>query len=149
MCIPIFLGASAASAASAEIAGPGRFCGYSPIIDLKTGERVIPLQGGIHGGSFRWEGAFGALEVEGVGWASKPRGRVTQKRTTTGQTRFTERREGGKFTVAIWNRGHGAAYFSSPRPITPEQIQAIDRVYLFEEGEGPQGCNLRTIFSWE
>ena len=55
-----------------ELVGPGRFCGYSPIIDLQAGEKVVTLQGGIHGGSFLWEGPFGKLEVHGIGWASPP-----------------------------------------------------------------------------
>src|ERR1700761_8939023 len=59
-----------------DLVGPGRFCGYAPIIDLLPGEKVTTLQGGIHGGSFRWEGAFGSFEVMGIGWASQPEGQM-------------------------------------------------------------------------
>ncbi|WP_213980882.1 hypothetical protein [Sphingomonas sp. dw_22] len=132
-----------------ELNGPGRFCGYAPIIDLVAGERVVTLQGGIHGGTFRWEGAFGMLDVHGIGWASKPPGRIVARRAGKGPVRFGQRRVDGKYMVAIWNGRHGAAYFQSPRALTRAQLAAIDRVDLFEEGEEPQGCKLRTIFSWE
>lgn len=132
-----------------ELAGPGRFCGYSPIIDLRAGEKVFTLQGGIHGGSFRWEGSFGALEVHGIGWASRPAGRIVKAGTGHQPNRFAQRRTKTGYSVAIWNGAQGAAYFESPRPITREQLQAIDRVSLFQEGETPSGCKLRTVFSWE
>jgi hypothetical protein len=138
----------AGSASASELVGPARFCGYSPIIDLLPDERVITLQGGIHGGSFRWEGAFGSLEVDGVGWARRPPGRMARQATGRGHVRFEQRRSEGKYTVAIWNRAHAAAYFSSPRPLTRQQLAAIDRVDLFEEGQDPEGCDLRTIFVW-
>jgi hypothetical protein len=53
------------------------------------------------------------------------------------------------YSIAIWNGAQGAAYFESPRPITREQLHAIDRVVLFQEGQTPSGCKLRTVFSWE
>lgn len=62
----------ATPAAASVLEGPATFCGYSPIIDLLPGETVTTLQGGIHGGSFRWDGAFGSLIVHGVGWAGRP-----------------------------------------------------------------------------
>ena len=132
-----------------ELAGPGRFCGYSPIIDLQAGEKVVTLQGGIHGGSFQWEGPFGVLEVHGVGWASRPPGRIVKAGSGSRPNRFAQRRMKNGYSVAIWNGAQGAAYFESARPITREQLHAIDRVALFQEGQTPSGCKLRTIFSWE
>lgn len=140
---------SAAPAAAGELDGPARYCGYSPIIDLLPGERVETLAGGIHGGSFRWTGDFGSLSVYGIGWATKPKGAVALKRNAKGHVRYAPRKRGGEYAVAIWNRAHGAAYFSSPMPLTKAQLTAIDRVDLFNEGEDPNGCDLRTIFSWE
>ncbi len=138
---------SAAAAASLE--GPARFCGFSPIIDLMPGETITTLQGGIHGGRFRWNGEFGSLEVHGIGWASRPRGRLATEQTSTKPARFVQRRANGRYEIAIWNGRHGAAYFFSESRFTELQIEAIDRVMLFEEGETPEGCNLRTVFSWE
>jgi hypothetical protein len=129
--------------------GPGRFCGYSPIIDLLAGERVVTLTGGMHGGTFRWEGPFGVLEVAGIGWAARPPGRIERQPTSKGHARFQQRRNAGRYVIALWNRANGAAYFSSQRPLTRHQVAAIDRVDLFEEGQEPEGCKLRTVFSWE
>lgn len=134
---------------AAELVGPGRFCGYSPIIDLLPGERVTTLSGGIHAGSFRWSGDFGSLEVEGIGWASRPVGKLVTFPTGDRPAKFEQRRVEGGYQVAIWNGGNGAAYFHSPRPFNRKQVQAIDRVALYEEGQEPSGCDLRTIFFWE
>jgi hypothetical protein len=134
---------------ASELAGPARFCGYSPIIDLLPGEHVETLTGGMHGGTFRWTGNFGSLTVSGIGWASKPKGAIALERNAKGHVRFAQRKSDGNYVVAIWNRVHGAAYFSSPKPLTPAQLTAIDRVDLFNEGENPEGCELRAIFSWE
>lgn len=130
-------------------AGPGRFCGYSPIIDLVEGETIEPLEGGIHSGSFRWTGAFGTLEVSGVGWAGKPPGAALADKTGKGWTRFAEQGVKGHYQVAIWNGRQGAAYFKSPTRLTRAQLAAIDRVDLFQEGDEPEGCKYRTIFVWE
>lgn len=132
-----------------ELVGPARFCGYSPIIDLLPGEEVTTLEGGIHGGSFRWEGLFGSLEVYGIGWASRPKGRLIEAATGTRPARFRQRRQNGLYEVAIWNGARGAAYFRSTRPFTALQLDAIGRVSLFEEGQAPSGCHLRTVFSWD
>jgi len=141
---------AAAAASASTLEGPGRFCGYSPIIDLLEGERITTLTGGIHGGTFRWEGAFGTLEVQGIGWASEPDGRPEARRTARGHVRFATRRRQGSHEVAIWNGRHGAAYFRSPDPLTRAQLAAIDRVDLFDEtDQEPQGCKLRTVFAWE
>lgn len=140
--------ASAPAQASA-LHGPARFCGYSPIIDLLPGERVTTRGGGIHGGSFRWEGAFGALEVHGIGAASRPKGRIVKALSADRPARFAERRTERGHEIAIWNGAHAAAYVLSPRSFTQKQISAIERVTLFEEGENPSGCKLRTVFSWE
>jgi hypothetical protein len=78
----------AVGALASDVQGPGRFCGYAPVIDLMEGERVTTLESGIHGGSFLWEGSFGSLEVRGIGWASKSPGRVALERTAAGQVRF-------------------------------------------------------------
>ncbi|RYD47496.1 MAG: hypothetical protein EOP60_17330 [Sphingomonadales bacterium] len=137
-----------ATALIGGLEGPGRFCGYAPIIDLVAGEKVETLEGGIHGGTFRWDGPFGSLKVWGIGWASKPKGRIAG-RTDKGHRRFNERRAKNGFTVAIWNGETGAAYFSSPKPLTKLQLAAIDRVDLYNEGEEPKGCDLRTVFVWE
>lgn len=150
----LFLAASSAvllstSAIAADIEGPGRFCGYSPIIDLLPGEKVTILEAGIHLGSFRWEGAFGSLDVTGVGWAGRPKGRVVKTQTSTKPARFASRRVDRGYQIAIWNLAHGAAYFTSPAPFTASQMEAISRVSLFEEGQTPLGCDLRTMFSWD
>jgi hypothetical protein len=138
-----------APARASVLEGPARFCGYSPIIDLLPGEKVTTLEGGIHGGSFRWEGAFGVLEVHGIGWASRPKGRIVRPYSGTNPARFAQQRTEGNYRIAIWNGSHGAAYFTSPRRITAPQLDAIDRVKLFEEGQSPPHCKLRTIFSWD
>ncbi|ACL95097.1 hypothetical protein EIB18_08345 [Caulobacter vibrioides] len=136
-------------AEAGELDGPGRFCGYSPIIDLLPGERITTLDGGIHSGSFRWEGAFGSLDVRGIGWANPPKGRVVEAQTGAKPARFAQRRTSKRYEVAIWNGGHGVAYFSSAKPLSADQLKAIGRVQLFEEGQDPSGCKLRTSFSWE
>jgi hypothetical protein len=138
-----------APALAGGLQGPARFCGYAPIIDLVEGESVTTLEGGMHGGIFRWDGPLGSMVVTGIGWASKPPGRVALERTAAGQVRLEQRRDEGKYVVAIWNRENGAAYFSSEKPLTKRQIAAIDRVGLFNEGDNPKGCKLRTIFVWE
>lgn len=129
------------------IEGPGRFCGYSPIIDLLPGEKVTTLVGGIHAGSFRWEGPFGSLDVRGIGWASRPKGRIVEVQTTTKPARFAQRRMNKRYTISIWNGAHGAAHFSSEKPLTARQVEAIGRVQLFEEGQAPSDCKLHTSFS--
>lgn len=129
--------------------GPGLFCGYGPIIDLLPGETIKPLQGGIHGGSFKWSGQFGVLEVSGIQWASRPKGRPRTGMTLTGQIRFGEIVRDGTYEVAIWNGRQGAAYFRSKASLTKLQRQAIDRVRLFQEDEKPTGCKYRTVFSWD
>lgn len=141
LSFPIFADAS-------EIDGPARFCGYAPIIDLLPGEKITTLGGGIHSGSFRWEGPFGSLDVYGIGWARRPPGRIVEDRTDSKPARFAQRRVDKRYEVAIWNGGHGAAYFSSERPLNADQLRAIGRVQLFEEGEDPLDCNLRTSFAW-
>ncbi|WP_223262633.1 hypothetical protein [Sphingobium sp. SCG-1] len=136
-----------APANAGDIVGPGRFCGYSPIIDLRDDEKVTTLEGGIHGGSFRWEGAFGTLEVHGIAWASRPKGRIVKARSSNGPARFAQKRVDRLYQIAIWNGEHGAAYFKSPNPFTQPQLDAINRVELFEEGQTPSNCRWRTIFS--
>ena len=64
---------------ASELEGPARFYGYSPTIDLGPGEKITTLQGGIHGGSFRWDGDFGSMVVRGIGWASRPNGRLVMQ----------------------------------------------------------------------
>ena len=63
--------------------------------------------------------------------------------------RFAQRRVKKGYQVAIWNGAHGTAYFTSPTPFGASQIAAIERVRLFEEGQEPTGCKLRTIVVWE
>ncbi len=139
---------ASAPVAAGELRGPGRFCGYAPIVDLVAGERIVTLEGGIHGGTFRWEGPWGVMTVDGVGWASRPGGRALPARTSGGAIRFAERRDKRGHVVAIWNGRRGAGYFRSDNRFTPGQLAAIDRVRLFQEGEEPSGCDLRTVFSW-
>lgn len=129
--------------------GPGRFCGYAPIIDLLPGEKITTLTGGIHAGSFRWDGSFGTLDVSGIGWAGRPKGRIVKARTDQEPARLAQKRVDGLYQIAIWNGAHGLAYFTSAKPFTSAQLDAIDRVRLFEEGENPAGCDLRTIFVWD
>ncbi len=133
-------------ASASELTGPGRFCGYAPIIDLLPGERIVTLDGGIHSGRFRWTGPFGDLDVNGIGSASRPPGDLNREPTGKGHASFAQQRVDGRYVVAIWNRRNGAAYFSSHRPLTQQQLAVIDRVDLFEEGEDPGRCNLRTVF---
>jgi hypothetical protein len=142
------LGVPSASRAS-EFIGPGRFCGFAPIIDLFPGERIVTGASGVHSGEFLWQGPFGELEVRGIGWASSPRGIVAARRTAKGFTRFEQQRDRRRYVVALWNGRNAAAYFSSPRRLTPAQLAAVNRVELYQEGEEPQGCKLRTVFSWE
>jgi hypothetical protein len=133
-----------------ELVGPGRFCGYAPIIDLVEGERIVTLDGGIHGGTFEWHGPFGVLKVWGIGWAGKPAGRMFDRSSAKGHAVFSQRKDAGEFTVAIWNRANGAAYFKSATRLAKTQLKAIDRVDLFDETQSyPSGCKLRTIFVWE
>jgi hypothetical protein len=134
---------------AADLEGPARFCGYSPVIDLLPGERITLLKGGIHGGTFRWDGAFGSLDVFGIGWARKPNARVAKRGLGSTPTRFAERQVKGRYEIVIWNRSHGAAYFTSAAPFTPEQILAIGRVHLIDEGQTAEGCKLTTRFFWE
>jgi hypothetical protein len=122
---------------ASDIEGPARFCGYSPIIDLLAGEKVTTLESGIHGGSFRWEGAFGVLDVHGIGWASRPQGRIVKALSATSPARFAQRRTSRGYYVVIWNGSHAVASFTSPAPLTAQQLAAIDRVGLFEEGQSP------------
>ncbi|WP_332803198.1 hypothetical protein [Sphingomonas sp. RT2P30] len=141
--------AGAAPAKASELVGPARFCGYAPIIDLLPGEKVTTLDGGIHGGSFRWEGAFGSFEVLGIGWAAPAKGRMLNPPAADRPAMFAQRRVKHGYQVAIWNGAHGTAYFTSPTPFDAPQLAAIRRVRLFEEGQEPSGCKLRTIFVWE
>lgn len=100
----------------------------------------------MHGGSFRWEGSFGEIHAYGIGWASRPEGRMTKASSADGPARFAQRRIDGRYRIAIWNGSHAAAYFESPRPFTTAQSKAIDRVHLYEEGQVPADCSLRTVF---
>lgn len=129
--------------------GPGRFCGYAAIIELRSGERIIPTQGGIHGGTFEWQGAFGKLEVVNIGWAAKPREEPMPARTGTGQTQFPEVLGKDGHSKKIWDRANGVAIFTSDAPLTAAQLEAIDRVGLFTEGERPENCKYGTVFSWD
>lgn len=138
----------ATSAAASVLEGPATFCGYSPIIDLQPGETVTTLQGGMHAGSFRWDGAFGSLVVHGVGWARRPNGRLVVAPSEGNLGRFAQRKRDGKYIIAIWNGRQGVAYFESPTRFTGKQINAIGRVRLFQEGEEPSNCDLRTVFDW-
>ena len=149
LAVVIVAGAICTQAAAGDLKGPARFCGYSPVIDLLPGESITTLGGGIHGGNFRWEGPFGSLDVSGIGWASRPRGRIAEARTRTNPARFAQRRVDDRYVVAIWNGAQGAAYFSSASPFTSDQLRAISRVDLFQEGQSPEGCDLRTVFSFD
>ena len=91
--------------------GPARFCGYSPIIDLRVGERIVTFSGAMHSGGFRWHGAFGALDVEGIGWASRPRGAMQSRPTSRGHARFANE---GKRADMWWQSGTGV----KARPIS-------------------------------
>lgn len=138
-----------ASAQASELEGPARFCGYSPIIDLIHGEKITTIDGGIHGGRFRWAGAFGEMEVHGSGWARRPKGRIIKAYSTNGPAQFAPRRLHGSYQIAIWNGSKASAYFISTLPFTTDQLRAIDRVRLYEEGQTPDGCSLRTVFAVE
>ena len=132
-----------------DLEGPARFCGYSPVIDLEPGERIVGLTGGMHSSTFRWEGEFGVMDVSGIGWASRPRGRMTRRAAGMIPARFAQARQDDRYVIAIWNGAQGAAYFRSDAPFTRGQIDAIDRVRLFQEGQDPEGCDLRTVFIFE
>lgn len=62
---------------------------------------------------------------------------------------FAPRRVKKGYQVAIWNGAHATAYITSSSPFREAQMAAIKRVRLFEEGQEPSGCTLRTIFVWE
>lgn len=142
--------ALAGSGQRGGVDGPGRFYGYGPIIELRAGEHIKPRQGGIHSGSFRWKGAFGTLEVQGIQWGGPPEREARKQPTAAGQTLFEAWREGEGYVAAIWNGRNGVAYFRSSTRFTPAQMAAIERVSLFDEnGPEPQGCKLRTVFVWE
>jgi hypothetical protein len=141
-------GIAGTPALASELEGPARFCGYSPIIDLQAGETITTLQGGIHGANFRWDGAFGSMVVRGIGWASRPEGRLVAEPTEDKPGRFAQRKRDGKYTIAIWNGRQGAAYFESAARFTDRHYEAIERVRLFQEGEEPSDCDLRTVFVW-
>ena len=149
LAVVTIAGAICTQAAAHDLMGPARFCGYSPIIDLLPGESITALESGVHGGKFRWEGLFGSLDVSGIGWARRPRGRIAEAWTSTNPARFAQRRVDGRYVVAIWNGAQGAAYFSSVSPFTPDHLRAISRVDLFQEGQSPEGCDLRTVFSFD
>ena len=136
---------AATSSAAADLEGPGRYCGYSAIIDLEAGETVTTQSGGMHGGTFVWSGSFGTLQVRNIGWAKRPEGMRVRRLTATGQTRFSARKRDGKYEIAIWNRRYGAAYFQSDERFTESQFAAIDRVHLYDEWGKPEGCRLRTV----
>ena len=88
----------------ADLEGPGRFCGYAPIIDLLPGESITVLKSGIHGGSFRWDGAFGSLDV--LGRYEALRNEESAKATALQggiSPRRRVRRRGGREGIA---RGH-------------------------------------------
>ena len=138
----------AAAVSASVLNGPGRFCGYSPIIDLQFGETITTLDGGIHGGTFEWRGGFGSLIVHGIGWASRPKGRLVADLSDEKPARFAERKQEGKYILEIWNGRQGVAVFQSATPFTQPQLAAIDRVRLFQEGEEPANCSLRTVFDW-
>jgi len=129
--------------AAAELHGPGRYCGYSPIIDLLPGEMITTLEDGLERGSFRWQGAFGSLEVRGDSWAEKPKGRIVTPGASSAPTRFAQRRAAGGYSIAIWNGSHSVAVFMSRSPFTAKQIEAIGRVRLRDIAEtSPVGCDL-------
>ena len=146
--ILLLLGLVATPATASDLEGPARFCGYSPIIDLKFGEKITTLQGGLHGGSFQWAGDFGSLVVRGIGWASRPKGRLVVEPSDGRLGHFAQRKRDGKYIIAIWNGRQGVAYFESGTRFTDQQRAAIDRVRVFQEGEEPSGCDLRTVFVW-
>lgn len=142
------LGVAAPPVTAADLEGPARFCGYSPIIDLKPGEKIATLSGSIHGGSFRWEGDFGSLVVRGIGWASRPTAPLVVQPSQVRPGQFAERRRDGTFVIAIWNGRQEAAYFESSARFNDERREAIGRVRLFQEGENPPDCDLRTVYAW-
>ncbi|WP_236672193.1 hypothetical protein [Croceicoccus sp. YJ47] len=142
------LGVITSPATASELERPARFCGYSPIIDVRPGEKITTLQGGIHGGSFRWDGDFGSIVVRGIGWASRPNGRLVMQPAEGRPGQFAQQRKDGKYVIAIWNGRQGTAYFESSTRFTVEQRAAIERVRLFQEGEEPSDCDLRTVFVW-
>ena len=142
------LGLVVTSATASDLEGPARFCGYSPVIDLKSGEKITTLRGGIHGGSFLWDGDFGSLVVRGIGWASRPKGRLVVEPSEGRPGHFAQRKRDGNYIIAIWNGRQGVAYFESATRFTDQQRAAIERVRLFQEGEEPSDCDLRTVFAW-
>ena len=142
------LGVFTSPATASDLEGPARFCGYSPIIDLRPGEKITILQGGIHGGSFQWDGDFGSMVVRGIGWATRPKGQLVVHPSEGRPGQFAQQKRDGKFVIAIWNGRQGAAYFESPARFSDEQRAAIGRVRLFQEGEAPSDCDLRTVFAW-
>ncbi|MFM1977479.1 MAG: hypothetical protein RL145_2325 [Pseudomonadota bacterium] len=145
----VFFAVLTTPARATEVTGPARFCGYSTIIDLEAGEKVRIVDAGIHAGRFLWLGSFGALEVRNIGWAKRPAGRIVRKSTQAKPARFQQTKSRDVYSVALWNGRQGVAYITSSTRFTTNQIEAIDRVKLYQEGEPPQNCTMRTVFIWE
>ncbi|WP_336925740.1 hypothetical protein [Altererythrobacter palmitatis] len=126
--------------------GPAKFCGYATVIALREGETITPQEGGIHSGRYVWDGEFGRLEVQEIGWAAAPVEAPMQERTAAGMIQFAERKDGFRFVQMIWNGEHGVASFISPRRFSRQQIDAVGRVTLFNEGQRPQDCEYNFLF---
>lgn len=138
----------AQSAWAGEISDSGRFCGYSVIIDLQDGETISTIDGGIHSGTFNWKGSFGELLVMNSE-ISSPDDAPLLKHNSFGHGIYDLGLVEAEYTLAIWNGKSAAAFFYSDTPYTQEQIEAIERVDLFDETIGrPENCNLSTVFHW-
>jgi hypothetical protein len=147
----IFLALGADASASEpndySFEGPGRFCGYSAIIDLRQGETISNMEGGIHGASFAWSGAFGRFDIRANGWAAPPSSSVVMVRPD-GVRELATRRSKGHYQTTLWNGRQGVVSFTTDRRPTAAQMAAMRRVSLFQEGEEPSECRYRMTFSW-
>ena len=147
--VALALGADASAAETDDYSfeGPGRFCSHSAIIDLRPGETISDMAGGIHGASFAWSGEFGRFDIDAIGWAS-PTSSVVVNIRPDGVRELATRRSAGHYQTTLWNGRQGVVSFATDRRPTAAQKAAMRRVSLFQEGEEPSDCKYRMAFSW-
>ncbi|WCM27836.1 hypothetical protein NDN01_02590 [Sphingomonas sp. QA11] len=131
--------------------GPGRFCGYASVIDLQPGEQIIAGEGGVHGASYIWSGPFGAIVVDEINWASRPKHVVRSISKEGGIEIFQLRGGGSKPLYVVSDGGHLVAYLSSSMfRKNKSDLKYIRRIGLSDHaGDKGTGCKYRMLFSWE
>ena len=132
-------------------AGPGRFCGYATVIDLRPDEQITARQGGIHSATYVWSGPFGSIAVSEINWASRPT-QVVRKVSSEGGIEIFQLRGGtSKPLYVVSDGGHLVAYLTSPQfRKNTSDLDRIRRIGLFDHaGDEAKGCKYRMIFSWD